>query len=462
MRNFVRKLRSKSASYLLWVALCFALTSAVYLSWLDRLVLLVGSPAADWYSMVAGYLLQAVGLAGAMFLLRKGQPLEPQRGFAFVVMLFAAMMIPVLLVRSTAAALGFGLVMNLLCGGIAGFYLFALALQVDDGHRGLAFGGGYAAATVAVGLLALIGQGRLLRGGVALVFYLPLTLGVLLATARLRPFAADPPSSEPAPDALQAKLLALACGVIVLISAVKNLGFGFPSTDIEAGLLPELSRLPYAVGLVIAGVINDKNRRNGLACTVAALIVPFLMLGLVGEPVPRAVFWGLDYIFYGFFSVFRVVLLLDLASRTRHWALAPLGLLAGRLGDAVGTGICLLLSQERLALVVLSAVLFFPAVFLLFRLYQKLYEPEAAQQRSEQEVFVAFCQHNDLSAREQDVLRMVLANHTNGEIAEALFISENTVKFHVRNVLQKTGCKNRNELQRKYALLLYPRLQAEP
>jgi hypothetical protein len=36
------------------------------------------------------------------------------------------------------------------------------------------------------------------------------------------------------------------------------------------------------------------------------------------------------------------------------------------------------------------------------------------------------------------------------------------VKYHVRNVLQKTGCKNRTELRRKYTSALYPGLEPGP
>ena len=39
----------------LWIALCFGLTSAAYLSWVSRLVVLTGNAAADWLSLVAGY-----------------------------------------------------------------------------------------------------------------------------------------------------------------------------------------------------------------------------------------------------------------------------------------------------------------------------------------------------------------------------------------------------------------------
>ena len=57
---------------------------------------------------------------------------------------------------------------------------------------------------------------------------------------------------------------------------------------------------------------------------------------------------------------------------------------------------------------------------------------------------------------------MIIDDHTNGEIAAGLYISENTVKYHVRNMLQKTGCRNRVELQRKYKLALYPELEEGP
>ncbi|MBQ7200945.1 MAG: helix-turn-helix transcriptional regulator [Eubacterium sp.] len=41
---------------------------------------------------------------------------------------------------------------------------------------------------------------------------------------------------------------------------------------------------------------------------------------------------------------------------------------------------------------------------------------------------------------------------SNGEIAEILQLSENTVRFHISNVLKKTGMKDRNEVNRAYRL----------
>jgi DNA-binding CsgD family transcriptional regulator len=48
-----------------------------------------------------------------------------------------------------------------------------------------------------------------------------------------------------------------------------------------------------------------------------------------------------------------------------------------------------------------------------------------------------------LSAREVEVLRLLAVGKTNREIADALFLSSNTVRVHVRNIMTKTGTENR-------------------
>jgi DNA-binding NarL/FixJ family response regulator len=51
----------------------------------------------------------------------------------------------------------------------------------------------------------------------------------------------------------------------------------------------------------------------------------------------------------------------------------------------------------------------------------------------------------DLSSREWEVLERVAQGLTNPQIAEALSVSENTVKFHLQNIFQKLGVSNRTE-----------------
>lgn len=50
-----------------------------------------------------------------------------------------------------------------------------------------------------------------------------------------------------------------------------------------------------------------------------------------------------------------------------------------------------------------------------------------------------------LSGREREVLGLVASGATNREIAEALVVTENTVKVHLRNVLDKLHLRNRQQ-----------------
>ena len=50
-----------------------------------------------------------------------------------------------------------------------------------------------------------------------------------------------------------------------------------------------------------------------------------------------------------------------------------------------------------------------------------------------------------LTLRELEVLRLVAAGSTNGEIARSLWVTEQTVKFHLSNVYRKLDVGNRTE-----------------
>jgi len=55
---------------------------------------------------------------------------------------------------------------------------------------------------------------------------------------------------------------------------------------------------------------------------------------------------------------------------------------------------------------------------------------------------------DDLTPREADVLRSIAAGQSNAEIAEALFISEATVKSHINHLFAKIHARNRAEAVR--------------
>ena len=53
-----------------------------------------------------------------------------------------------------------------------------------------------------------------------------------------------------------------------------------------------------------------------------------------------------------------------------------------------------------------------------------------------------------LTRREVEILRMVAEGHSNAELAKMLWVTEQTVKFHLSNIYRKLGVSNRTEASR--------------
>lgn len=74
---------------------------------------------------------------------------------------------------------------------------------------------------------------------------------------------------------------------------------------------------------------------------------------------------------------------------------------------------------------------------------QELINPEISKQKDSEDVHI--------TERELEILKLIVNEFTNQEIADKLFLSVRTVDAHRRNLLQKTGAKNTAGLV-KYAL----------
>ncbi len=440
---------SRETACFLLIFVCFLWTSSAYLSWMYRLTEFFPDSSLEFFTEVVGYLFQALGLALFALAVRLRPQAAGRVAFAAVVAADLLCAVPALLCKSLPSLLTAGYGMNLFHGAAAGAYLHRLALDVDWQKRSKVFGFGYGAASVGAWLLSLPGGGNFLRAPAVLAAYAVLaaaTVGLFFLRPPARRPALSPSGDPPAP-----RLVALAGGTVVLISLVKNLGFSFPAADLSQGVDLELSRIFYAVGLVIAGIVGDRRRKYGAVCCVASLGFPFLLMALSDRLGPSIVVWGLGYFFFGFFTVFRAVLFCDLASRAGNGLyLAGAGLLFGRFGDSLGTLFCVLLSGSPLLLVGVSAALFAAVIALFFLLYHRVYTPAPVREMSDQERFDLFAERYELSRREQEILKLVLAGQSNPEMAAGLYVSESTVKFHVHNVLKKTSCENRLSLVSRY------------
>jgi DNA-binding CsgD family transcriptional regulator len=56
----------------------------------------------------------------------------------------------------------------------------------------------------------------------------------------------------------------------------------------------------------------------------------------------------------------------------------------------------------------------------------------------------------DLTARQQEVVMLVLTGATNRQLADLLFVSENTIEWHLRQIFERLDVRSKSQLQAKY------------
>ncbi|HZK57386.1 MAG TPA: helix-turn-helix transcriptional regulator [Clostridia bacterium] len=220
--------------------------------------------------------------------------------------------------------------------------------------------------------------------------------------------------------------------------------------------------VPYIVALIVMRNLSGKVKRSeilyvGITMIIGAFI-GFMLLR-------RNIF---DYLVVdtlmlgacGIFDLFWWSILGEMLDYTDNPAkLFGIGLFANVLGvlcgDILGIAIT---SIERpgtevavIALTVMCATLvILPSLnrqlVLLLKSHVYLIAYDNMGESQQPDVFHRVKTLDPLTAREHEVLELILCGKSNREIAEALFISENTVKTHARNIFSKYDVKSRAEL----------------
>lgn len=77
-------------------------------------------------------------------------------------------------------------------------------------------------------------------------------------------------------------------------------------------------------------------------------------------------------------------------------------------------------------------------------------ENEEADKKPEKKSREEQCRELGLTARETEIVKLVLAGLTNREIGESLYIAESTVKKHLSNIFEKLPVENREQLKQLF------------
>ena len=247
-------------------------------------------------------------------------------------------------------------------------------------------------------------------------------------------------------------VLAIALCCYVLRAFLNNsLGYG-----IHTFCLSIFSHAGLGCLLLGAGIVIDKAGAKGMRVIVTACCLSFLMFPIMPEVPADGVFFALIY--SADFLVWPVFLL----SMT---LLTGRGPYEGKLPGLMCVMPCLLLlvsyyalcnppQQSDLSLfwsTVISAVI----VGLLFQIVRGRGEqdkavhakpPEQLPAPLEQVSFEEFVYRHNISQRKRELLKLLLQGNSTKKMAEAMGITQYTVRLHIHEILRATGLKNRKAL----------------
>ena len=218
------------------------------------------------------------------------------------------------------------------------------------------------------------------------------------------------------------------------------------TADIGLSLLDV--RALYGVGLIICAWMYARNRNMGEIATIASLILPFIALGMLHVSYASVVVCLITFIALGFYSVYRAGVFMDITSELNLIPVfAVFGLAVSRISDAITViAFAYLYPAYFPVSFIVSGIVSIPLIILLFSSFVKkgAVAPDENVRRSR------FAGTYGLTRREEEVAYYISQGKSNGEIAALTNLSESTVRFHVANILKKTGLSSRNEVSREY------------
>ena len=432
------------------IGLGFLWTGTAYITQAYRMLGILDGGTVNLLVCGAYYVCQAAGIGAVGLLFAKRSSFAGGRFIPFLTTMIALICTAAsLFTQSLSVIITAGVLLNVSIGVLSGCYLTRLATDIPQQHRGLAFGGAYAFGSICTWLISLPMEKKFLWNSSS--FYAIAALAALsLLLLRRLPL---PPAVEKSVyfrSGFDKKTIWLAAAVLLLLSMENTLGFSFPLKGAMDSVYIEFTRAFYGIGLIIAGVVSDRNRRWGAICCLAALAFPFAALALGSNVAGETAMWMLAYLFLGFWSVHRILVFSDISGKMVSPALAVSGLLVGRLGEAAGTVGTTIFTGTPL--IMLSGVVYAIVIVLFFLLYHKLYSSVTNPEEAEKHRLEEYVHRYGLSARERDIFNYIIQGMSNSEIASALYITESTVKFHAGNIFRKTGRSSRLELIADYKL----------
>ena len=436
------------------IALSYLWASLGYISQMYVLSDYISPERIDQIALGYNYFAQVLGALAVILVAHKNNnKLFQIQNFVMIFMISILSIFVIFNSHQLTVIVIFGLMMNLMHGVLIGTFLIWLT-SVIMRYRGFIFGLAYAIGSI----LTLITSRILDDFGLAYSHSAFVYVGLIILNAvttylYLRYFHPQETATEVPSSSRLKSIDLLPLIILLLLMAMLNaIGGDYKSSMIFSSKVSLYqTRIYYALGLLLAGFLIDYSRKLGAILCLAGLIYPFVSLFLRDAGISTQVLWSISYLFLGFYTVFRVVTTVDLvAYHAKWWLLAPLGFIIARLGDIIYVSLPSIILTDSVFTSIFIAVLMFLVFLFFISSFLNFYDTRRYGFIEEKEKNALFTESHHLTIREQEVLTLVLDGYSNSEIAGKLFISENTVKFHIKNLLKKTNCSNRTELVKLY------------
>lgn len=442
------------------LALQFFVCGTIYLSQVYHLLNYFTEDMVTTIAMTWNYLAQASGMLIFIFLFMRVPRLSCSRiSYAVLIVIGTITTAISLLSDHGDTALFFTVIFNFMIGLSSGFCLTLLTSYIPKRILGLSFGIAYAVGSIGSYIISNVGNGNFLQSKSVIIVYLLINIiRIIILYYSDDIFSSDADKAKADIKHIRNKLrkniqiyLIIAL-MIILVNVIMTLGNDFQLASIKNGKanLP-LSRAFYAISLSCAGLLSVKSRKLlAIACFVS-LLYPVVTIAITGDSAFASALLTITYLFMGFSSVFRSLSVMDIAAGDRKLlAFACSGLMLSRVAEATYSFLLPINVNNKILANILFSVLY-ALLLILFFVYMQKTNHTAALERSDVEAdYVSFAQKYGLTPREKEILDLLVKGHSNHEIIQVMFISENTVKFHVKNILKKTNCINRAELVKLY------------
>lgn len=410
------------------------------------------------------YLAQAVGIILFVFLFKFLHGISGKRKFqVFTSLLLPPVMTVSIFTRSGSILILMIVLLNLAIGVLTAFAFSLIASCITEKRFTICFAGAYSIGGIFTCIICWLNEEIMVSFFVIIlscVFVGIISALILLYKDTDVSFTISNTGS-PIVSAKKSDI-----GLLHLIIALMAMIFALGANDpvlVESGRKISLifTRFFYAGGLMLASVIFDKNHATGGICALASILYPIMIIILYKELPIHYIPIALTDSFLGFYAVFRTGLFMSLASEKGKLYIAPLGLCISRIVEGIMSVCIAIFGFDRLTCFIIAGILFVPLIILFCYMLTKYtrqpdttivvnYASENNVSGSEAASKLSFAEIYHLTRREDEISGYLAGNKTNGEIADILFVSESTVRFHVSNILKKTGLKDRREVGRKY------------